>query len=821
MARQVKDTIFLEELLRNNCKTTTTTAATTASGSLTSSSSARAIIHAWSELRDSLIHHSFQSNHLQALKILLQYQTSLHVADPQAKLLISILSAQSTLLPLESYPLLVRLLYIWVRKSFRPSPVLVDSAVEVLSKVLNSNVHVKESPELFAGAILVLGAFSFVAAATEASRTVCLELLCSMLDEHYRLVSSVDGLIPEVLAGIGYSLCGSVNDYCVRIWDVVLGIWGKEDGPECSVSHGLMIFHLVDWIVFGYIKSHSDEKLLMFSQEILNTPMSGRVPFALIMTAAGALRALNRSIPDGHGVQIMSRLRISAENLIERLAHDLIIDAGGFSCVENDTRTSVLLQCVSLALGRCGPVSSRASLFISIASGLLIEIFPLRRLYSGIFDSTYGVPKMVIDDVKGHLNSIAFKEAGAISGVLCNQYVSIDEENKSIVEKKIWHFCQELYLGHRRVALLLRGKEDELLGDIEKIAESAFLMVVVFALAVTKHRLNSKFSIEAQMETSVSILVSFSCVEYFRRMRLPEYMDTIRGVVLSVQDSKAASISFTESMPCYADLTNPEEFMQKVEYIWFKDDVQTSRILFYLRVIPTFMEHLPGSTFSRVVAPAMFLFMGHTNGKVTQASHSMFVAFISSGMDANDDERMLLKEQLAFYYLQRSLAGYPGVTSFEGMASGVVTLVRNLPAGSPAIFYCIHSLVEKANMLSTDVYSQEADIWKNWPGESEPCKKILELLLRLISLVDIQVLPNLMKLMAQLITQLPKDGQNVVLNELYAQVAESDDVTRKPALVSWLQSLSYLCSQQVSRITASKFDTLQDPLNGDGTNARL
>lgn len=55
-----------------------------------------------------------------------------------------------------------------------------------------------------------------------------------------------------------------------------------------------------------------------------------------------------------------------------------------------------------------------------------------------------------------------------------------------------------------------------------------------------------------------------------------------------------------------------------------------------------------------------------------------------------------------------------------------------------------------------------------------------------------------MKLLAQLIIQLPKDGQNVLLNDLYNQVAESDDVTRKPTLVSWLQSVSYLCSRAMN-----------------------
>ncbi|KAH9649690.1 Obscurin-like protein [Citrus sinensis] len=183
-------------------------------------------------------------------------------------------------------------------------------------------------------------------------------------------------------------------------------------------------------------------------------------------------------------------------------------------------------------------------------------------------------------------------------------------------------------------------------------------------------------------------------------MRLSEYMDTIRGVVVSVQENESACVSFVESMPSYADLRNWQDFsvLQKMEYIWYKDEVQTARILFYLQVIPTCIE--------RVTAP-------------------------------------IFRQE------------YPGTTPFKGMASKVMALVRHLLAGSPAIFYCINNLV---------------------------------------------VLSNLMKLLAQLIMKLPKDGQNLVLNELFSLVAESDDVTCKPTLVSWLQSLSYLCSQDTSRV---------------------
>lgn len=81
-----------------------------------------------------------------------------------------------------------------------------------------------------------------------------------------------------------------------------------------------------------------------------------------------------------------------------------------------------------------------------------------------------------------------------------------------------------------------------------------------------------------------------------------------------------------------------------------------------------------------------------------------------------------------------------------------------------------------------------------------------------------------MKSLAQLIIQLPKTGQTMVLNELYAQVAESDDVTRKPTSVSWLQSLSYLSSQAKMEVFTSKERESEENSASPGTvepHARL
>lgn len=73
------------------------------------------------------------------------------------------------------------------------------------------------------------------------------------------------------------------------------------------------------------------------------------------------------------------------------------------------------------------------------------------------------------------------------------------------------------------------------------------------------------------------------------------------------------------------------------------------------------------------------------------------------------------------------------------MASGVAAVVRNLPAGSPSIFYCIHSIVEKANSMCSGVNTDGTNLMKSKEGGWEPIKKLLELLVRLLSLVDVQV----------------------------------------------------------------------------------
>ncbi|KAK7401479.1 hypothetical protein VNO78_12997 [Psophocarpus tetragonolobus] len=796
MSRQA-ETVFLEEWLSVRCGITAT--ATSSGGKTT----ARAIVQAWTGLRDSP--ESDPEAHLQTL---VNARFSLHVAEPQARLLLTLLQSSP------SHPLLLTLLYVWVRKSPNPNPSFIDSALLLLSPTIFA------SSSFSLEAFLLLAAFSFAPSVSANTNTRCFDFMLKLLsllpdNNNAQLLPHM----PRVLAAFGYALSSSLTVYSPEMLDFLFRIL-VGTGQHGTFVHGLMILYLFHWVFSNLIAFRYSDKIRVLVLAAFED--KNYASFAVFMAAVGVLRALESDL-----VVSGMRVRDCVVGRIEVLVGDLVSRRlrFGYDDGVGNEEDRLLLRCVSIGLARTVAFSGHSSLFVSLALALLTEIFPLPRLYRSVLES--GLGGVELKEIREHVDGVLFKEAGAVTGVLCRQYVLADEESKNVVENLMWEYCRDVYFGHRQVAVMLKGGKNDLLESLEKIAESAFLMVVVFALAVAKHKLNSNFAQEIQMDVSLKILVSFSCVECFRHVRLPEYMETIRKVVAGVKNENGCT-SFVNSMPSYADLTEGPD--QKGNYLWSKDEVQTARILFYLRVIPTFVECLPSLVFRNMVAPTMFLYMEHPNGKAARASHSVFMAFMTMGKDSEKNDEASLKEQLVFHYMQRSLLGYPGITPFEGMASGVVGMVQHLPAGSPAIFYCIHSLVEKANQLCSEVFTYEADVWKKWQGDPEPSKKLMDLVLRLVFLVDIQVLPDLMKLLAHLITKLPRDAQNIVLNELYSQVADSDDVVRKPTLVSWLQSLSYLCMNATNldaayRKSESEINptlaSIADPLNSGRTTARL
>lgn len=546
------DILFLEEWLRNKCGATSEV-----NSSNSNSPSARAIIQAWADLRNSLKYETFSVHHLQSLKILVNSQTSLHVADPQAKLLISILSSPNISLPFESYPLVFRLLYIWVRKTFKPSSAIVDSAVEVLSHIVSIQFDSRRDPFFFSGVILLLGAISFVHSSSEGSKTTCLNLLSRLLVKEYQLVGLYTDLVPDVLAGIGYGLSSSVSLHNVSIIDLLFEIWGKENGPQGSISQGLMILYLVDWVMSNLVNFQILDKIQMLCQ-VFQKHNVNYAPFAVFMAAAGVVKASNGYMTDNIKFDTIFKVKASAIVSMEALADSMSsrMLRPDMSILCDDLSDRLLLQCVSLALSRTGMFSGHSSFFVCLALALLSEILPLPCMCKSALELSRGSSGLKLTEIKEHLDNILFKEAGAITGIFCNQYVTADEENKDVVENLIWKYCQDVYNGYRQVALFFKGKEDKYLEGLGKIAESAFLMIVVFAFAVTKHKLSSKFTPEMQMDVSLKILVSLSCVEYFRHVRLPEYIEIVRKVVANVKVNEHVCASFVKSMPSYVELTN-------------------------------------------------------------------------------------------------------------------------------------------------------------------------------------------------------------------------------------------------------------------------
>ncbi|KAJ1690393.1 hypothetical protein LUZ63_014548 [Rhynchospora breviuscula] len=668
------------------------------------------------------------------------------------------------------------------------SPSLPSSS---LSSLLSSVSSLSSPPPPFPSHLsLLLGSISLHSSSAY-------PLLISLFQNHLTLIVSAPSFLPEALAGLGYALLRVPprSHYFSQIVSFLFTIW--RDSRIASLGNGLMVFKLVDWLVSSFIASGYVEKVTACCYEITNLEKCGEkryAEFAVMMACCGTLRALKVG-SSRYKFELNPEMKESIETTIGVFAEKAIL---GY---EKDG-VCLLIKCIALGLARCGQIGFNPNIVKSLCIALTNEVFPLKSLIQSSLQNSNGD---VLTKLKEHMEGILFKEAGVVTGVLCNQYSVSDDPTKEFVETLMWDYSHELYSCLRSAILVHKGKSNNLLlSELERIAEAAFLMVVVIANEVSKSRLNPRPGVGAKPHVSVRMLVAFSCVEYLRRVRLPEYTDSVRRAVLTIQDDVALSSDFLDSMPSYDELTGKLDCEDMVEdlYHWSKDDVQTARVLFYLRVIPTFVSLIPSSLFAKKVASTMFLYMQHPNEKVARASHSVLVSFISSSNQKDEEERLSLKEQLAFYYVQRAVEAYPGVTPFEGLASGVVALVRNLPAGSPGTFYCTYSLVSKAKSLSVEATTRSPNMWKSWEESSEPCKKVVDLLLRLLSLVDIQVLPYLLREVAGLVSQLPKDGQDALLGEMYVYVAESDDVTRKPVLVSWLQSLSYLSSQPVSNPVA-------------------
>jgi hypothetical protein len=143
------------------------------------------------------------------------------------------------------------------------------------------------------------------------------------------------------------------------------------------------------------------------------------------------------------------------------------------------------------------------------------------------------------------------------------------------------------------------------------------------------------------------------------------------------------------------------------------------------------------------------------------------------------------------------LQKFPAGTLFDALVFGIAAIMYQLPPGSPAAVHCIQVLVQKAIALQSmqnQNKSQEERSDKD-VDMSEDAEKIQLLLLHLILRVDLQVLPELLKQMARLILGLPTEAaRSAALEDAFEIITSSNDYTRKPMIIPWLQSLAFLSS---------------------------
>nr|CAB3445390.1 unnamed protein product [Digitaria exilis] len=303
----------------------------------------------------------------------------------------------------------------------------------------------------------------------------------------------MDDLDHLALAGIGYVLASADEVQFRRILVSLLRICGKIG----NLDVGVRVLKLVEWLVVGFVESRKMRKVQVLFELISPEKCIAEnyVLFPVVMAACGGLRAL-RVASARYRLDFDPRLKEAPEHTIQFAAERAVFEARRSAA---DQR--VLVQCVALGLTQCGQVMFHESVLQCVCMGLLKELLPLPDMLRMSVESAEGNLVVVVKVVNQHMNSVLFKEAGPVTGVLCNQYSYAGDKAKNFVETCVWEYAHEIYCHLRAAVLLHRGKQDDLLTAIDKIAEASFLMVVVFAAEVAKHRLNPKTSEEFQPES--------------------------------------------------------------------------------------------------------------------------------------------------------------------------------------------------------------------------------------------------------------------------------------------------------------------------------
>ncbi|KAL2622623.1 hypothetical protein R1flu_002828 [Riccia fluitans] len=758
------------------------------------------------------------------------------------------------------------------------------SIVQTLQKAMDDH---PTSDAYTCEGVLLLGVVCSLATVPPDLRTLCCSLIG--VEFEGRKNSIVRGPVAEALAGAGYAMSVCQEHHLASIFRPMMQLWrsyadltrsensayapyGHQQQETPPLKDVIMILHLLDYLGTQFLSRYSHQEpagIEILCDEVLKVPVHGvgqEVQSAGLMAAFGLLRSLYRynpgNVKGGSAKALYPKLAAmmrSLESFVHTVSEQVValdvsmstfgstvLHGGAYADgVFSRTQNMLLMRCVAVGVSRCPKFRGSPSILRCLSLCIFEDVLRLDAVYSAYLDEVLsglvgGRQNMqeevrVADDLDAvlvafqvHTESFVFQEVGALARALCEQYRKSGEYEQSETVKYIWEFARKLQSSHR-LFVATSGKPPSPTGlshyarTMETFLESAFLTVVVFYnTAVVKDAGN----LSSAVELAALALDTFSFVEYFRRLQVKEYVEVIKSAVTRVSDSEAGSVLLVNKFPHYNDVIQlPGPSHLTLTYDWDQDEVQSSRVLFYFRLLPLCLDTLPDAVFVERVAPVLFLYLQHPSEAMANAVHALFGAFLSSKVKAEAAKNRrnskapsvsnaeiepdpFLREQLAVYYTERAVELFPDVTPFKGLVSGINAIARYLPAGSPVLVYCLSRLAQRTEALyrnevlseisarslqeaSTQTESTSVDGRKVSIEDMGVAEKLQALLLHLILIVDLQVLPELLKLAARLVLSLPVHQQTAALGEVYDIVAVSDDYTRKPSIVPWLQTLSF------------------------------
>jgi hypothetical protein len=238
---------------------------------------------------------------------------------------------------------------------------------------------------------------------------------------------------------------------------------------------------------------------------------------------------------------------------------------------------------------------------------------------------------------------------------------------------------------------------------------------------------------------------------------------------------------------------------------WALDAVHSARVHFMLRVLAPCVEKLGDDVFADAFIPTLLLFLLHPTATVSRSAHVLFSAFLESreafrqmeryertewagGTERNSYEEWAdqdlgpvqaapktglfpklgflqrlsfaapqtdfrtrsspeasVPERVALFHVERSLMGFPGLTSFEAFTGGVAAIVRHVPPGSPAIVLALRRIASAAkslyerNVPYVVPEGERKEAKEGGQTEESAGGQLTRLLVHLIPIVDIQV----------------------------------------------------------------------------------